>query len=246
MESKQIVEWWPPPGFEPQGQYLAGSSPEDIRKTFVQIARSGVGLSPASGIYLGLCYPGDTVKHQRTMAASQEMCALTVAGWMRCAGCRHHLLAPPYWGRNDAFTRIEVIARSYKPSEDIPVENRPKPCWGGHDSDFDEGDIVIIGTDVPYDSPQRSKIIQQWGTPGHATLVEKIGPKDGTMVTIDGGRGPVKRTNRSFHRDAQGRLWVESAGAPMRRVWGVVRVGLLEFDPEAEWYLPKGPGYPGL
>jgi hypothetical protein len=221
--------------FAPQGQYLSdmGGDGEGIRETFVQIARSGVGLVPTSPTYLDLCYPFDSVDHQLLMAASQHLCALTIAGWMRCAGCRHPLLELPYWRRNDAFSRLEVIARSYE------------GCWGGHDGDFSEGDIVLIGTDVPFNAPHRAKIIAAWGTPGHAMLVELVKP-DGTMLTIDGGRGPVTRTRRTVKKDDQGRVWVETLGAPKRRVWGTIRVEKLRFDPEVEWCLPVGPGYPGL
>lgn len=219
--------------FQPQGQYLADMDGEAIRKTFVQIARSGVGLAPPAPTFLDLCYPFDTVDHQRLMASSQHACALTIAGWMRCAGCKHPLLDRPYWQRNDAFSRLEVVARGYE------------GCWGGHDGEFTEGDAVLIGTDVPYDAPQRAKIIARWGTPGHAMLVERI-EADGTLHTIDGGRGPIVRTRRSVSKDAQGRVWVSTLGAPTRRVWGTIRVEKLKFDPETEWRLPVGPGYPGL
>lgn len=235
MNNTKKRGWWPLPGLDPQGQYLHDMTPEDRRTTFVQIARSSVGMHGPTMPYLNLLYPGDRIQHQRIMVQSQHGCALGCAGWIRCGGCFHPVLSPPYHGRTDAFSRLEVLARGYE------------GCWGGHDGEFDEGDILMIGTDVPRDFPNRAKTIAAWGTPGHAMLVEKIEDKgDGKLVihTIDAGRGPIERKTRRVEKDNRGRVWV--TGLRKRRIWGSIRVANLGFDPHEQWCLPKGPNYPGL
>lgn len=231
MEEKVEKPDWPPKGFEPQGQYLADMSPSDIRKTFVQIGRACLQLKTPKIEYLNLCYPDDSYKKQIVMATSQHACALTMGGIVRAAGCLDPILLGPYSGRNNAFTRLETMARQHG-------------AWGEHDSEFEEGDIVVVGTDVPRDAPHRAKIISQWGTPGHMCLVEKIDEDGKHMTTIDGGRGPIHRTRRTFYKDDQGRMWV--TGFTTRRVWGVVHVANLKFNSDVEWSMPKGPNYPGL
>jgi hypothetical protein len=222
---------WPPANFESQGQYLSDASDADVRKTFVQIARSCLDLKTSSRLYQDLCYPDDKRKQQAVLAAAQHGCGLTMAGVIRCGGCLDEMIMGPYAGRSDAFTRVEVMAKRHG-------------AWAGHDAEFEEGEIVIVGTDVPRDAPRRTQIIAQWGTPGHMFLVEQMDNQTRKLVSIDGGREPIHRTDRTFKKDDQGRLWV--TGFTKRRVWGVVRVAKLKFDPLVEWCMPKGPNYPGL
>jgi len=228
--------WWPPPNIEPQGQYLADMSGEHRRTTSIQIARSLEGIAPSTQLYRDVCYPGDTLEHQTLLAKAQTVCSLLVGGWMRLLGCAHPLLDPEYWGRTDAHSRIEQVAR-----------DSGDGCWGGHDGEFVGGDAIMIGTDVPRDAPGRSKIIAQWGTPGHAAIVLNVKVQDDqTMLvtTLDGGRSPFTVKTRTMTVDSRGRKWLH--GWTTRRVWGSIRVDKLKIDPDRQWYLPKGPKYPGL
>lgn len=218
---------WPSPHCQPQGQYLSGSAETSIRTTFLQIARALVGTRDTEPVVLDLCYPFDSPDRQRTMGAAQTKCSLLCAGIARCGAVRHKLLEGPYWGRNNAHSRIEQIARDHG-------------AWLGHDASPAPGCFLMIGTDVPLDAPGRAKIISQWGTPGHAAVVESV--EADHITTIDGGRGPIVRTRRKLVRMGS-QLWVSDM--TMRRVWGVIDPAKFKFDPAEQWCLPRGAGYPG-
>lgn len=221
-------KWFPPYTFEPQGQWLAsGWSDDKIRVTSVQIAAELVGVGPTKQLYLDACYPGDSPHHAVQLAASQSVCALLAACILRCLGCRHHLLEPPYYGRNDAMSRLETVARD-------------SDAWEGPDALPEAGDIAIIGTDASRSDPDYERIIRTWGTPGHALICTNrvLDRKSGNMMveSVDGGRGPIQEKSRRIRKSGSGEIWL--AGWTTRRVYGVIRVGKLSIDPDAEWCMP--------
>lgn len=222
------ASWFPPDNFEPMGQYLGEGWDEDqIRICSVQIAKEMVGLGPDSQLYRDMCWPGDTPLHQRKMAQSQSACALLAGGVMRCLGCRHRLLQPPYYGRRDAMSRIIQVAVD-------------QGAWDGADSMPEAGDITIIGTDVPRNHPDYAQIVRTWGTPGHALIVTNrlVSAAASTMLlhSVDGGRGPVEEKERRVAKFGS-EVWLR--GWTTRRIYGVIRVGRLDIPDDVAWCLPR-------
>lgn len=220
-------EWFPPDTFKPMGQYLGeGWTEEQIRVCSVQIATELVGLGPGNQIYRDACWPGDSLHHQIAMEKSQSACALVAACVLRCLGCRHPILEPPYYGRIDAMSRLEQIARDLD-------------AWDGADSLPEAGDIAIVGTDAPKDHPDYAKIIKTWGSPTHAfictnKLVDRVAGQT-VFHSVDGGRGVIQEKERRL-RCFGNENWV--AGWTTRRFYGVIRVGKLKIPDEVQWYMP--------
>jgi len=210
------------------GQYLGDGCPKEmVQRSSVEIATRLVGLGPGSQVYRDACWPGDTLQHQMEMEKSQSACALVAACVARCLGDKHRLLKPPYYGRYDAFSRIEQIARD-------------EDAWDVADSLPVPGDIVLMGTDVPKDHPNRMEIIRTWGTPGHAWICTEveIDRDSGQTIfhSVDGGRRFIKKTSRKL-RCIGNTNWLEDWTT--RRIWGVMRVGKLKLDPDAQWCIPR-------
>lgn len=210
------------------GQYLGdGCSADMIQTSSVEIAERLVGFGPGDQTYRDACWPGDTLQHQKEMERSQSACALVGGCVGRCLGDRHRLFKPPYYGRQDAFSRIQQVASD-------------EGAWDGADSLPERGDIVMMGTDVPKDHPQRQEIIKTWGTPGHVAICTKIEIDRDKGQTIfhfvDGGRGPIKKSTRRL-RCFGNQNWL--ADWTTRRIWGVMRVARLKLDPDQEWCIPR-------
>lgn len=210
------------------GQYLGeGWDGSKLEISSVQTAIALVGLGPQDQTYRDACWPGDTPEHQQAMARAQSACALLAACILRCLGCRHELLKPPYYGRNDAMSRLQQIA----------VDD---DAWEGRDTMPDAGDIAIIGTDAPRNDPNRSQIIKTWGTPGHALIVTNriVDPSTGSIIikSVDGGRGPVTEQSRQVKRYGQ-EIWL--SGWTTRRIYGVIKVGRLKIPQGVQWHIPN-------
>lgn len=127
-----MKNWWPPSQhWLPMGQWLNMFDKDDIGNISVQIAEALVGLSPRSTMYCEAMYPGDEPTFAKAMAKYQSACALLGACVLRCMGHEHKLLEPPYYGRNDAVSRLVKIAQeegAYEP------EGYPE-----------NGDLLLIG-----------------------------------------------------------------------------------------------------
>jgi hypothetical protein len=229
---------WPNNLFQSQGQYLHDMTEDQRTETVLQIARSLVGSRDTEQPMLTVCYTFDSPSHRQAMAKAQNKCSLTMAGIMRCAGISHELINGPYWGRTDAHSRLESLARASD-------SNGNGHAWLGHDAMPRRGLVLLIGTDVAHDTPGRRKILATWGSPGHACIVEKV---DGEVVhTIDAGRGPVHRDKRTIVRIGE-QVWIkDTAGLrTTRRVYGAIDVGQIRFyEDGAEWVLPIGASFPG-
>lgn len=220
-------QWFPPDTFKPMGQYLGeGWTEEQIKVCSVQVATELVGIGPGSQLYRDACWPGDVQYHQLLMEKAQSACALVAACVLRCLGCRHPLLMPPYYGRNDAMSRLEQVARDLD-------------AWDGADSLPNAGDIAIIGTDCAKDHPRYSEIIKTWGTPGHAFICSNriVDRSKGQNVfhSVDGGRGVIQEKERRL-KCFGNENWL--AGWTTRRIYGVIRVGKIKIPHDVQWCMP--------
>lgn len=126
-----------------------------------------------------LIYPNDTPAHARQLAPAQSQCALWGATVLRYAGADDAELWAPYWGRSDAVSLLERLARRHE-------------VWRTPESDGEPGlgALVRIGAQRPDGTPDPRYVRGQRATE-HVSCVVDMGPGPGggdLVHGVDGGQ----------------------------------------------------------
>ena len=176
---------------------------EHKRLAAIDLAERLIGIDPTEDAYLDLCYPYDSRHIAQRMAARQSACALVAAGYLRCLGLRDSNLSGPYYGRNNAVSRLVQLGVDHG-----ALSRRELP---------DIGDIVIIGSGL--------------GTHALVSLGDYLENGCAWLKSVDGGRRAVREARRRIKHLNTGPALHDSA-LGTRLVEYRINISLLPFTAE--------------
>lgn len=202
--AKDKVPGFPCDGWVCQSRMLAGGSQDEamVRSDFVTIALSCVGLKSSDPVYYDGLYPWDVLFNRIQMASKQSKCALTVLMILRAAGFDLPSDGLPYaWS----------ITGSPKGQPKVPgaiAQVCTIPGWKRTSFPPKIGDCVVI-----HDPSRKNR--------EHAFVVVGYEDDGHTLVSVDGGTGPVKQVKRSVV-SGSGKFCLHDKACGVREMLGFV------------------------